>query len=123
MRRVCKWAVLFAGDRFMVYHIMRVKPANERMTCVMTYSDPIPINDTKTPYIALLVYMALSSTDSHSELARTLGLKAPPTADIMDEFDDDPESPPWTDSELDSQENVKDILATGYGKLTYALRF
>jgi hypothetical protein len=117
MRRVCKWAVLFAGDRFIVYHIMRVKPADERMTCVMTYSDPIEIHDTRTPYIALLFYMTLSSNDSHNNLARTLDLKAPPTTDIMDEFDDDPTTPPRTDSELDSQEDVKGILAAGYGKL------
>jgi hypothetical protein len=118
MRRVCKWAVLFAGDRFIVYHIMRVKPADERMTCVMTYSDPIYLHDTRTPYIALLFYMALSSNHSHNELARTMGLKAPPTADIIDEFDDDPTSAARTDSELDSQEDVKGILAAGYGKLT-----
>jgi hypothetical protein len=79
----------------------------------MTYSNPIDINDTRTPYMALLFYMTLSSNDSHNDLARTLGLKAPPTADIMDEFDDNPSTPPRTDSELDSQENVKGILAAG----------
>ena len=57
--------------------------------------------------------MTLSSNDSRSELARTLGLEAPPTAPIVDEFDDDPSKPPCTDSELDSQENVKGILAAG----------
>ena len=69
----------------------------------MTYSDPIDIHDTRTPYMALLVYMTLSSNDSHNELAQTLGLEAPPAAHIMDEFDDDPSTPPRTDSELDSQ--------------------
>jgi hypothetical protein len=123
MRRVCKWAVVFAGDRFILYHIMRVEPADKTMTCVMTYSDPIDIDDTNAPYIALLFYMTLSSNDSHNEPARTLGLKAPPVAEIMDEFNDDPSKLPGTDSKLDSQENVKSILANIYGKLTYARLF
>jgi hypothetical protein len=113
MRRVCKWAVLFAGDRFIVYHIMRVKPADEMMTCVMTYSNPIDINDARTPYMALLFYMTLSSNNSHNDLARTLGLKAPPAADIMDEFDDGPSTAPRTDSEFNSQDSVKGVLAAG----------
>lgn len=113
MKHVCKWVVLFAGDRFIVYHIMRIKPADEMMTCAMTYSDPVDINDTRTPYMALLFYMTLSSNDSHNELAQTLDLTAPAGAEIMDEFDDDPSTPPITNAKPDSRENVKGILAAG----------
>jgi hypothetical protein len=84
--RYCKWAVIYAGDQFLIYHILRISESDASdPTIIMTYSDPIAINDTKTPYIALLVYMMLSADQSHSSLAAMLGVTAPEGTKILDE--------------------------------------
>jgi hypothetical protein len=82
----CKWGVVFGGKNFVVYHIMRVSlAAEQRDTIVMTHSDEIAIDDTQTPYIALLVYMMLSSDTSQTALAEILDLSPPTPATVVDD--------------------------------------
>jgi hypothetical protein len=65
---------------------MRVsEPTDKLDTVVMTHSDEIAIDDTQTPYIALLVYMMLSSGTSQTSLAEILGLAPPTPATVVDD--------------------------------------
>jgi hypothetical protein len=65
---------------------MRVSEGTDELdTVVMTHSDEIAIDDTQTPYIALLVYMTLSSGISQTSLAGILGLAPPTLATVIDD--------------------------------------
>jgi hypothetical protein len=65
---------------------MRVSEATDRLdTIVMTHSDEIAIDNTQTPYIALLVYMMLSSGTSQTSLAGILNLAPPTSATVIDD--------------------------------------
>ena len=71
---------------------MRVRvDAEPSDTCVMTHSDAIAITDTQSPYIALLVYMILTSDHSHAALAAALHLTSPENAKVVE---DHPEMDP-----------------------------
>jgi hypothetical protein len=118
--RYCKWAVLYAGDQFLIYHILRISESEgSEPTVIITYSDPIAINDTNTPYIALLVYMMLSTDQSHSSLATTLGVTTPEGTRIVDETETEEESNRRSEEESNrrSEETVVSMLTNG-GKST-----
>jgi hypothetical protein len=108
--RYCKWGVVFAGNQFIIYHIMPVRvDAEPSDTCVMTHSDAIDITDTQLPYIALLVYMILTSGYSHASLASALHLTPPENTKIVE---DNPE--------MDSRAKVGALVTPVSGKLDYA---
>jgi hypothetical protein len=119
--RYCKWAVLYAGNKFLIYHILRISELDgSHPTVIMTYSDPIAINDIETPYIALLVYMMLSADQSHSSLATTLGVTTPEGTRIVDETESEEEESnrrSEEESNRRSEETVVSMLTNG-GKST-----
>ena len=67
------------------------EPGSSEPTVAMTCSNAIKINDTDTPYLALLVYMMLSADDAHSSLAATPDVRLPEGSNVLDELESESE--------------------------------
>ncbi|PVF99814.1 hypothetical protein CPB86DRAFT_783192 [Serendipita vermifera] len=76
-----RWGLVYSGNHYIIFLVIPIIVGNLRR-CEVVSSNILTINDKRRPYIALMLYMLLSSYQSHQELATSLQVSASRRASI-----------------------------------------
>ncbi|PVF99815.1 hypothetical protein CPB86DRAFT_261685 [Serendipita vermifera] len=71
-----RWAMIYGGNSYVIYLVLPVLVGNTRR-CALVSSGILHIDDTGSPFIAIMLYMLLSSDMSHESISKTLDIKPP----------------------------------------------
>ncbi|CAG8669612.1 14144_t:CDS:2, partial [Acaulospora colombiana] len=71
-----RWAIIYGGNLYILYLVVPVVVGNTKR-CLFISSGVLPIDSTEHPYLALKLYMMLSSRIPREDLMTLLGVQAP----------------------------------------------
>ncbi|PVF97125.1 hypothetical protein CPB86DRAFT_466516 [Serendipita vermifera] len=71
-----RWAMLYQGNDYIIYLVLPVLAENTRR-CTLISSGVLSIDDSRCPFLAVMLFMLLSAHKSHQELCTMLNIKPP----------------------------------------------